>query len=253
MTNIHKLSGNEKDITINEIVKNGIIKPSDKLRKMLDVKHICTFRTIFFGVGDCLFLGLLAAVCLWFFLIQADSQVMVCLIFAFSPFAYMVSYLLTAWKEHLLQLYEVKMTCKYTIRQISAFRMIYFSGFNIFLNVLLLSALIKFWFSAVIFWKILGLSFSAVFLYGIIMLVFQIKGKPYLTIIVPPVLWGIVNAWMIAFYGEKLENALLNLAGSLVAAIMAAVFMIYLFMLLVIFMSTNQMPASSHLAYFSRE
>ncbi|MCM1048603.1 MAG: hypothetical protein NC433_09265 [Clostridiales bacterium] len=244
MTNIHKLSENEKDIAISEIVKKGIIKPSDKLREILDVKHICTFHTIFFGVEDCLFLGLLIAACLWFFLIQADSQVIVCLIFAFSPFAYIVSYLLTAWKEHLLQLYEVKMTCKYTIRQISAFRMIYFSGFNIFLNVLLLSALIKFWFSAVIFWKILGLSFSAVFLYGVIMLVFQIKGKLYLTIIFPPALWGIVNAWVIAFYGEKLEGALLNLAGGLLIAIMAAVFMIYLITLFTFLISTSQISGS---------
>lgn len=240
MMNIQKLSEAEKDLAISEIIKKGVISPRDKLGKMLEMKHACTFRTLFFGVGDCLFIGLIAAVCLWLFVIQSGSQVMVCMIFAASPFAYIAAYLLTAWKERLLQLYDIKMTCRYTLRQIFAFRMIYFSGINILLNVLILSLFMRFWFSAVVFWKVMGLSFTAVFLYGAITLCFQIKGRPYLSTIFPPALWGTISVLVTAFYGEELEKILLNLAGSLVLIIIAAAFVIYLVALFAFFISNTR-------------
>ena len=229
--NIQKLSENEKDAAVREIVRKGVVTPMDKIRKIIHIRQMCTFHTLFFGVGDCLFLGLLIAFSLWLFLIRADSKVIVGLIFAVSPFAYIASYLLTTWKEHLLQLYEIKMACRYTIRQVSAFRMMYFSGANLLLNVSMLYLLVKFQLSGVIFWKTLGLSFSAVFLYGVVMLAFQLKGKPYLTMIFPPVLWGVVNTFVIAYYGEALEKMLLGLAGGLVVIIMIVLFFTYLIML----------------------
>ncbi len=234
---IQKLSEAEKDFAISEIVEKGVVKPGDKFKKMLEVRRACSFHTLFFGVGDCFLLGFLIAACIWLLLIQAGSQVIICMVFAVSPFAYIASYLLTSWKEHRLQLYDIKMTCRYTVRQVSAFRMICFSGTNIFLNVLMLSLLMRFQLPAVAFWKILGLSFVAIFLYGIIMLVFQIKGMPHLTTILPPVLWGMINAFVIAFYGEKLETMLLNLAGSLVFTITVIAFSGYLIALFVFFIS----------------
>ena len=237
---IQKLSEAEKDAAIRKIVEKGVIKPGDKFGKMLEVRRACTFRTLFFGVGDCFCLGILIAACIWLLLIQEGSQVIICMVFAVSPFAYIASYLLTSWKEYRLQLYDIKMTCRYTVRQVSAFRMIYFSGINIFLNVLMLSLLMRFQLPAIAFWKILGLSFSSIFLYGMIMLVFQIKGVPHLTTILPPVLWGMINAFVIAFYGEKLEIMLLNLAGSLVFTITVIAFAGYLIALFVFFISKTR-------------
>lgn len=225
---IQKLSEIEKDSAVRQIVQNGVVSPMDKIRKIIHIWQMCTFRTLFFGVGDCLFFGLLIAASLWLILLRADSKVIVCLIFSVSPFAYIASYLLTTWKEHLLQLYEIKMACRYTIRQVSAFRMLYFSGANLLLNVFMISVLVRFQFSGVAFWKTLGLSFSAVFLYGLLMLAFQIKGKPYLTMLIPPVLWATVNTFVVAFYGEKLEGILLGLANGLVVIIMIALIVTYL-------------------------
>ena len=237
---IQKLSEAEKDFAISEIVEKGVVKPRDKFRKLFEVRRACTFHTLFFGVGDCFLLGFLIAASVWLLLIQAGSQVIICMVFAVSPFAYIVSYLLTSWKEHRLQLYDIKMTCRYTVRQVSAFRMICFSGTNIFLNVLMLSLLMRFQLPAIAFWKILGLSFVSIFLYGIIMLVFQIKGMPYLTTVLPPVLWGIINVFVIAFYGERLEIMLLNLAGSLVFTITVIAFAGYLIALFVFFISKTR-------------
>ncbi len=238
--NIQKLSEAEKDSAISEIVEKGVIKPGDRFRKMLEVRRVCTFRTLFFGVGDCFLLGILIAACIWLLLIQAGSQVIICMVFAVSPFAYIASYLLTSWKEHRLQLYDIKMTCRYTVRQVSAFRMIFFSGTNMFLNVLMLSLLMWFQLPDIAFWKVTGLSFASIFLYGMIMLVFQIKGMPYLTMVLPPVLWGVINTFVIAFYGEGLEAVLLDLAGSLVFIITVIVFVGYLIALFVFFISKTR-------------
>lgn len=235
-----KLSEAEKDFSISEIVKKGVVKPGDQWKKMFEVRRACTFHTLFFGVGDCFLLGLMVAACIWLLLIQAGSQVMVCMVFAVSPFAYIASCLLTSWKEHRLQLYDMKMTCRYTLRQISAFRMICYSAGNMFLNVLMLSLFMRFRLPAIAFWKMAGLSFASIFLYGIIMLAFRIKGKPYLTTMFPPVLWGGINAFVIAFYGEALEAMLLNLAGSLVCMITVAVFAGYLFALFSFFIAKTR-------------
>ena len=235
--NIQRLSETEKDLAIQKIVKKGIITSGDRFRKIMDIKRVCTFRTLFFGVGDCLFIGLLIAVCLWMLLMQADPQVIIGIIFTISPFAYITLYALTTWKEHVIQLYEVKMTCRYTFRQISAIRMMYFSGINMILNVLMLSWLLTFKLSFVLFWKAMGLSFAAVFLYGVIMLIFRIKGKPYLTAAFPPALWVTVNALVIAFYGEQMEQMLLDLAGVLVFIIAVVMCVIYFAVLFHFFVS----------------
>ena len=240
MRRIQKLSEAELDFAISEIVKKGVIKPSDKFNKMLELRRACTLNTLFFGVSDCFLLGILMAACLWLLLIQAGSQVIICTVFAVSPFAYIAAYFLTSWKEYRLQLYDIKMTCRYTIRQISALRMICFSGTNVCLNVLMLALLMRFQFTVITFWKILGLSFASIFLYGIIMLVFQIKSRPYFTTILPPVLWGIISALVIAFYGEKIERMLLNLAGSLLFIIMVSLFVGYFIATYVFFISNTK-------------
>ena len=95
---IQKLSEAEKNFAISEIVEKGVVKPGDKFRKMLEVGRVCTFHTLFFGVGDCFLLGLLIAACIWLLLIQAGSQVIICMVFAVSPFAATLSHpTKTAW------------------------------------------------------------------------------------------------------------------------------------------------------------
>ncbi len=209
-------------------MKRGLVRPNDKLEKILEIRRACTFRTLFFGVGDCLFLGFLLAACLWLLFIQAGSQVPVCMIVAVSPFAYMASYVLTAWKDYRLQLFDMRMTCRYTIRQISAFRMVYFSGMNILLNGFVLLRFRRFWIPGAMLWKVLGLSFVSVFVYGAMLLLFQIRGKPCLTMIAPPFLWGTLHTAIIAFCGEKLERFLLDIAGSLVLFFGSVAFSAYL-------------------------
>lgn len=229
--NTWKLTENEKEKAIKAIVCQGVVSPGDKIREAVHVGRACSLRVLFFGVGDCLFLGSLLSVCLWLFFMQVHTKTILCSVFALSPLAYICCFAFTTWKEHLVQLYEVKMSCHFTIRQVIAFRMIYLSFGNMLLNTLALSLLTKTQMMVIPFWKTLGLSFSSLFLYGILMLFFQIKGRMYLSAVLPAILWGMGNLFLILCCGNQVERFLLNLTDTLVAGIVSGSLAAYLFTL----------------------
>lgn len=229
--NTWKPSEIEKESAIQNIVRHGIVSPADRIKGLLDASRACPFGILFFGVGDCLFLGVLIMVCLWLFLLQFNTQMILCSVFALSPFAYISSFFLTTWKERIVQLYEVKMSCHYTIRQVTALRMIYFSLGNMFINTAALLIFAREQTRFIPFWKTLGLSFSSLFLYGVIMLLFQIRGSLHLSVAIPPFTWILLNLFVVMYYGEQVEKMLLNLAGGFVFILVIATCVAYLFML----------------------
>lgn len=231
MRNTDKLSTTEKDLAIRKIVQQGVVTPWDRLRKIFNMNSVCSLQILFFGVGDCLFLSILIAACLWMFIIQLDSRIIVCMIFGISPFAYIALYALTSWKEHILYLYEMRMTCKYTIKQITIVRMIYFSAINMILNVLILACFSQFFNAHIELWKVIGLSFTSVFLYGSIMLLVQLKKNTFWASIVTPVFWIAFNAAIVLFYGARIEHILLNLTNSLVISFAVVSLVLYFFVL----------------------
>lgn len=229
--NTWKLSENEKEKAIRNIVQQGTVSPMDKIREIFRVSRVCSFRILFFGVEDCLFLGILLTVCLWLFFVQFNTKTIVCSVFAISPFAYLSCFVFTTWKEHLVQLYEVKMSCYFTIRQVIALRMIYLSFGNMVINTIALLLLAQTQTAVIPFWKTLGLSFTSLFLYGVLMLFFQIKGRIYLSAAIPSVIWGVCNLLLTICYGKQVERLLLNLTGTLVLLIVSCSFVAYLLMI----------------------
>lgn len=231
MRNTEKLSTTEKDLAIRKIIQQGVVTPWDRIRKIFNMNSVCALQTLFFGVGDCLFLSILIAVCLWMFFIQLDSQIIVCMIFGNSPFAYIALYAMTSWKEHSLYLYEMRMTCKYTIKQITVVRMIYFSAINMILNVLILACFSQSFNAHIERWKVIGLSFTSVFLYGSIMLFVQLRKNTFWASGVTPAFWILCNAAIVLFYGAGIERILLNLTNSLVIFFAVVSLLLYFFVL----------------------
>ena len=223
-----KLSETQKEAAIQNIVKYGVISPADRIRKLINVALKCPFRILFFGVSDCLFLGVLITACLWLFLIQLDTRIILCCVFALSPFAYIISFLLTSWKEHALQLYEIRSSCRYTMRQITALRMICFSFINMIINAAALMLLVKMQTAFIPFWKTLGLSFSSLFIYGVMMLFFHIKGKSFLSALIPPMLWCGSSLTAVTLCGSRIEGLLIDMADVSVAALLIAACAAYL-------------------------
>ncbi len=227
--NTWKLSEEEKENAIRSIIKQGIVTPKSRIKGIIDICKSCTFSVLFFGIGDCVFLSILITLCLWLFFLEAGKKTILCTVFTLSPFVYLMSFSLTTWKEKILQLYEITMSCRYTIRQVTALRMIYFSIGNMLINTVVLAIVSRNEFAA--FWKMLGLSFSSLFLYGMIMLVFQIKGRVYLSVGVPPVMWGLFNLLFSLFYEEQAEGFFLTMTNGIIWLFTIILFIGFIFML----------------------
>lgn len=238
--NTWKLSETEKEKAIQNIVRQGVVSPADKIKEVLNASRACSFRILFFGVEDCLFLGILITICLWLFLLQFHTKTILCSVFALSPFAYISCFVLTTWKEHLVQLYEVKMSCHFTIRQVIALRMIYLSFGNMLINTIALSLFVQTQTIVIPFWKTLGLSFTSLFLYGVLMLFFQVNGRMVLSVAIPSIVWGLCNLFITICYGERMEKLLLNLTDVLVFIIVSCSFIAYLFMFYYFFTTRNK-------------
>lgn len=222
------LSETEKEIAIKEIIEKGVVSPQDKARKLLSIFRLGAPEYIFFDMGDCIFLGLLAAFIGWIILWRINPNFLCCSLLCASPFAYMATYLFTAWKEYQQQMYAIKMVCFFNLYQVTALRMLYFSSLNLVLNFLALLLERYFINSEILFWRLLGLSFSAIFLYGILLIIFQLKAQKRKAFVLPPILWLLLNGFTLLFWNESIEKIIMNLSVYIVYVIAGLLFLLYL-------------------------
>lgn len=226
--NIEMLSENEKDLAIQEIIEKGMISPHDRLKKLTAAFRFCIPEYLFFDMGDCIFIGLLAAFTGWVVLWRINDNFLCCSLFVASPFAYMAVYLLTTWKECQQQMYEMKMACFFDLYQVTALRMLYFSGLNLVLNFMILFSERSFFRSGRLFWRLLGVSFSAIFLYGLLLTLFQLKVQGRKSFILPPFLWIMINSFAFLFLNEHIEKFMMELSVSIVYTVTAVLLLLYL-------------------------
>lgn len=222
------LSEAEKNHAIKEIIDKGVVSPQDKARKLLATFRFCIPKYVFFDMGDCIFLGMLAAFIGWVMLWSVNENFLCCALLCASPFAYMATYLLTAWKEYQQQMYEIKMVCFFNLYQVTALRMLYFSSLNLVLNFLLLLFERYFFASEILFWRLLGISFSAIFLYGILVILFQLKGQNRKSFVLPPFLWIMFNSLSFVFWNEQIEGIIMELSIYIVYTVTIVLFLLYL-------------------------
>ena len=236
--NMKELSKAEKDKAIAEILDKGLVSPVCRLKKIWVFLGFCSPKWIFFDMGDCIFLGLLIAFTGWIILLQADEKFICCVLFGISPFVYMAAYLLSSWKEYQQQMYEMKMVCLYSVYQVTALRMLYFSVLNLISNSAILVIIEESHITKIDFWRMLGISFSSIFIYGIFILVFKFKGKRRLSYVTPPFLWIALNTVIYALWNRYIERVIMNMSVWIVYAITVILLLIYI-VSLYIFMITG--------------
>ena len=66
---IENLSNDKKETSIHFIVQQGVVNPAVRLANLKDRIKICDIRTAFYGINDCIFLGIIMSVifCYCFF------------------------------------------------------------------------------------------------------------------------------------------------------------------------------------------
>ena len=152
---------------------------------------------VFFGVEDCLFLPVLAALlCLIPGAAIARFDPMAPMLFLFSPALYAALHLLTAWKDTASGVAEWRRSCKLSACTLLALRMLVFGGLAVIVcvptNILL-------WLTSGQSWSLawmLGLSFSSLFLYAALTL-FCLRFRRGM--VLPPAFWGVTGLLLLVW------------------------------------------------------
>lgn len=171
-------------------------------------------RGLLFGVEDCAFLALLLAGAVWALLLVPTLQTgwVLCgvTVFLASPLLYAALHLLTLWKEVLAGVYEQKMVCRYTLRQMTALRMLAFGVASCLLFVPLGAALAAAGGAQAPLPRVLGLAFAGLFFYAAAELALSER---------LPVPWG----WAAAPAVWCVLGGALGAAGERAAGLLAAI------------------------------
>lgn len=156
---------------------------------------------VFFGVEDCLFLPVLAALlCLIPGAAVAQFSTVVPLLFLFSPALYTALHLLTTWKDKMSGMAEWRRSCRMSAWIILALRMLVFGGLAAAVCV---PVDILLWVTSGRVWSLpwmLGLSFSSLFLYAALTL-FCLRFRR--GIVVPTAVWGAVGLLLVVWEGSS--------------------------------------------------
>ena len=229
---IEILSNDKKETSINYIVQQGIVTPTVSWANVKDRMKICDIRTAFYGINDCIFLGIMISAIFWLLFFQVDTKLIGCGVYLLSPLVYIVIYSLVVWKEMVFDLYEMKMVCKYNLQRLSSVRMLYFSMISLAWNSIAILFVQPVGVRGADFMNLLGISFASTFLYGIAIIFFRWRGKTVISQLICSGVWVGANVLFICFDGRSFEKLLMALPRYIVAIIVCASSMVYLSMLL---------------------
>ncbi|MCM1468375.1 MAG: hypothetical protein NC086_09520, partial [Alistipes sp.] len=159
----------EKNKSIARILEKGVVPPRRLLGGLIGILREVRVRDLFFGVGDCVFLAFLGVFLLWggvFRAVMKQADAAYLLIFFFSPFLYALLHTLTVWKDIMAGTYEQLMVLKISLRRMTVLRMFVFGGFSVVLTVLTGVCFFVLLPGSVSVFKVLGLSFTSLFLFA---------------------------------------------------------------------------------------
>ena len=189
-------TGAEREASIRLILDRGL----PEREGLLPALRLVSFGALFAGVGDCLFLAaLVSLLCLLPAAALASERAPLApLLFLLSPALYALLHLLTAWKEQMSGTLEWKRTCRVNFRAVNALRMLCFGGAAL---VFCVPQCLLLWLldgkSVSLLWM-MGVSFSSLFLYGLLTL-----SVPDVRLWLPPALWVAAGIALVCWKGAS--------------------------------------------------
>lgn len=215
-----------KNASIEYILSQGLVKPQTARERIAEMLRAIGFRFIFWDTGYSLFF-------------TAVTLIVVLVLFSFAPDDYRYSASITVaplffllitmfaeTSERACGLYELKQTCRYTIQQVTALRVICYSvvGFVFTVVIAIISTD-----SGYEFFSLFPLCLSALFLCAILSISFMrfLHGK-WVNAVFSAV-WVFVNTVIPFLLGEKWEMILreMPIAFSVVLAILGGAVLAY--------------------------
>jgi hypothetical protein len=198
----------EKDKAIENILDKGLRKPRSIWSMFSEIHSLFSFRFIFWDTAQAFILSVLTLVSVSVVIMFSPEAFRHTVLFGGSPLLFMAILFFSEAFEYTNSLYELKMTCKFTIRQITAFRIMCYALLGIVFCVGITAYQAE---NAYELPRLFPLSLCALFLCAFIslFLIRRIAGK--LTIALTSILWLTVvsiPAWVL---NDKWERFLAGL------------------------------------------
>jgi hypothetical protein len=222
------INPNDRNREIETILDKGLISPVSTWRFIRNMCRQLGFRMLFWDtVPAILVSGALALGYVGLGLMQVERLGMIwnvhALLFLFSPALFISLTVLTEIIERFSGLYEIKNTCKYTIRQITSARLLGFS-----LVGLVFTVLSNAWLSSAIevlqFMQLFSLALCAIFLCSLLMIYSMRRfGNGWY---IGALIWIGIGVMPMILLGRDWERVLTNLPPALTfgIAVIALVF-----------------------------
>lgn len=204
----------EREASIRHIVAAGLPAPKQLRKAVPELVRTLGVRNLFFGVEDCVFLAvLLTVLVLAGVLVSAssDSGMLTVLLMIFSPVFYMALHILTVWKEVMTRTYELLMTCRCSLRQLTVVRMLIFGGMSLCFSTAFSGGLSLRWEDGPGLPRLLSISFASLFLFACLSLLAERKWPAPMSCLPAPGAW-IVLGVVLLLLGERAETLLAGIS-----------------------------------------
>lgn len=224
-----KPSPYEKNRAIEQILSKGLSKPKSLWGYIQELYRALGLRHIFRGSAPAIVITVAATLIGIRLFPYAQEQLPYAFLFALAPVFFLTAVCITEAIERADGLYAIKMTCKYTIQQITAFRVLCFS-----LLGAVFCTLINLYFSGRLsvdysLFKALSLSFCALFLCAVLTLIMLRLFNRVWMFLAAILLWMALSIFPIRVFGYSWELFLarIPIAVTLVVTVIAcALFLI---------------------------
>lgn len=214
----------------------GILEKAQRLPKSPHLPNLCRqwtgtgaaqrlgVRYLVAGQKEILFLSAIAAAIGLGLFLPLLHRYLYSAVFLLSPGLYLLVFYLSYWKEWSSSTWQIIATCKITLRQLTAMRMVLFGGISLLVNTALLPLLTLVEGNVSGPLELLGLSYCSVFLFALLVLAF-LPGRRQVIVGAPIFLWSLLA--VLAVTVEAINLFLQNLPYLAVLGILAVLLLLF--------------------------
>ena len=191
----------ERDRSIAHIIAEGTPQPRRLATEMPNLFRTVGLRGLIFGIWDCAFLAFLASAVIWMgcFAVASQEGVGVSLaLFVTAPAFWAAMHWLSLWKEWMGGTYELLMTMRCTIRQLTVLRMLVFGAVAVVLSTAVSGAVRMLIVGSPSMIRLCSLSFASLFLYAALCLLVEWRFPPRWGHLIAPALWIVLGVSLLS-------------------------------------------------------
>lgn len=202
--NINKPTLQEKNQAIQAILSEGLQEPEGIGSFFIRMYNTFGLKYIFFNFNQVIALSIAVFLGMTFFLLMNINSYNYTSIFLVSPLFFVTVVSITEWMERSNPLFELKMTFKYTVKDMIVFRTLCYSLISVVLSVVLSLGMIN----IIEALRAISIAFSSLFLCTLLTIVITTRFSHRLTYLTSFGVWVAVNVVPLLVFGKHWETFL---------------------------------------------